>query len=674
MEDLDDNVCSTGFDPLFILEEDGEQERAFVGQRADSNITQPGLLLTATQLNQSVRIQPYLQEMDELLKSCEELTGIPLCSYSSPTYTETCLRESTHNQLKEEVTMDRYRETRRSPDSYIATNYIDTRVDMAGTEDQLVQTCQQDTGSIINRCPGTAGVRHRAEMPLTSMGGKLSESMLQYEGHLLRMLTMMDSCMEEDGMDFDPQDWAMDASQEYVHISKKQGTTPGPIPTGKMQPVPLESWVGQHAEKDIEEGSKSSRYGVMVGSDLQNPLINSENTVGISEERLENLGNANGFLGTFEENHLMLSASSVPAADVAGIDTNNIGLPPEEMLERKMDVIDLRSGLNELGALGSQLEERIEEVASLEKKRKELLAEVLELRGHAEREEGEGRNEEEEETEEITARKVGELMEALRREAEVRGEERLKEAQSLREQRAEEERKIWKVNLERQGLQDEIRRLKRRLFAMAMDCAHRQAALNTQRREVEMLKREEEKLQSLELQLTEEGTQLRVAHKQQLCDLKAELQLHTSSHVSNTQEELTECRRHSCGDIQQYLQGGLQVLEDRYEPVLMALLKRRESTAGSVVKAREQAQDLRAQLGPLREEIQRLRLQRACLEEKLKLIHIHRREDVEKYKETVYCLEENSRELKTELRFQKRKTKEMEELKDDLTKQLLIYR
>lgn len=73
----------------------------------------------------------------------------------------------------------------------------------------------------------------------------------------------------------------------------------------------------------------------------------------------------------------------------------------------------------------------------------------------------------------------------------------------------------------------------------------------------------QEKLQSLELQLTEEGTQLRSAHQQQLSGLKAELQLRTSSHVSNTQEELTACRRHSCGDIQQYVQGGLKVLEDR---------------------------------------------------------------------------------------------------------------
>lgn len=44
------------------------------------------------------------------------------------------------------------------------------------------------------------------------------------------------------------------------------------------------------------------------------------------------------------------------------------------------------------------------------------------------------------------------------------------------------------------------------------------------------------------------------------------------------------------------------------------------------------------------------------------------------FQETVYCLEESTRELKTELKIQKRITKEMEELRDSLSKQLLLYR
>ncbi|XP_070778225.1 syncoilin [Enoplosus armatus] len=572
--------------------------------------------------------------------------------------------------------MESYGETSISPQAYLSTSYIDTHMDGAGAEDQPARGQSQGSGTIINRCGGTTDVSRQSEMPLTSAGNKLSDTMVEYEGQLLGMLAMLESCMEEAGMDFEPQNWAPDASQEYVHISKNpqlcRGTTLAPAQQGRpmkleTQPMQLESWAGQHAGGG--EASKGSRNEVTVGSathgSQQNPVLSCDNMGGFSMERQERDGNLKSDQVVLDPQY-MSSGSSMPLdgtendpmycdqtktgyistnegtsteGDVTGIEMDDTELPAEEIQELKMDTIDLGSGMNELAALGCQMEECIEEVQRLEERRKELLVEVLELRGNKDRE-----------------------------------EERKREIQSLREERAEEERRMWKVNLERQGLQEELRKLKRRLFAMARDCAHNQVALNTQHREVELLKREEEKLQSLVLQLKEEGSQLRSAQQQQLLDLQAELHAQSSSQTSSTQDELTQCRRHSCGDIQQYLQGGLQALEDRYEPILLMLLKRREATAGALVKAKEQAQELRAQLRPLKEEIQKLKLQRACLEEKLKLIHIQRREDVGQYKETVYWLEDSSRELKTELMIQTRKTKEIEELRDSLTKQLLLYR
>uniref|UniRef100_A0A672GV02 Syncoilin, intermediate filament protein n=1 Tax=Salarias fasciatus TaxID=181472 RepID=A0A672GV02_SALFA len=258
--------------------------------------------------------------------------------------------------------------------------------------------------------------------------------------------------------------------------------------------------------------------------------------------------------------------------DITETERDDTEVPDEKRHKLKMDT-DTGSDLDELAAVGSQMEECIEEVQLLEKRRKELL-----------------------ETEEQIDSKVLELMDVLKMEKEGRREERKKEMAILKEEKAEEERRTWKVNLERQGLQ-----------------------------------------------------------------------------TSNTQDELTECRRHSCGDIEQYVQGGLKSLEDRYEPILLALLKRREAAEASLAKAKEQAQELRAQLTPLREEMQKLQLQRACLEEKLKLIHMQRREDVGQYKETVYYLEESSRELRTELQIQKKKTQEIAELKDSLSKQLQLY-
>ncbi|XP_022602816.1 cytospin-B-like [Seriola dumerili] len=692
MEDMDASASSTGFEPLFIKEEDGEPDRTFMEQ-GECNTAQSGLTFTGTQLNPSALMKPYLQEMDDLLKSCEELTGIPFGSRFSEGYTETSMSESILGQSKEEVTMESYRETSMSPQPYLSTSYIDTQMDGARAEDQPAQGQLQGLGTIINRCGVTTEVSRQTEMPITSAGTKLSETMVEYEGQLLGMLAMLENCMEEAGMDFEPQDWATDAGHEYVHISKNpnRGTTLVPIQQERpvkleTQPMQLESWAAQHAEGD--KVSKDSRNGVTVGSatnrSQQNPLLGCDTMGGISMETLERSGKTvQGVLNPqfrfsqpsepldSNENDPMYcegtKTGSETNEDITGTEVDDTEMPAEEST-------DLKSGMNELGDLGSQMEECIEEVQQLEKRRKELLREVLQLRGNKNREEAEGSNKEEEVTEEQIATKVAELMTILKSEEEGRREERKRETQSLREERAEEERRLWKVNLERQGLQEEFRKLKMRLFVTARDCTHSQASLNNQRRETELLRREEEKLQSLLLQLTEEGCQLRSAQQQQVLELRAELHAQASSKTSNTQEDLTECRRHSCGDIQQYLQGGLRALEDRYEPILLALLKRRDATAGALVKAKEQAQELRAQLGPLREEIQKLKLQRACLEEKLKLIHIHRREDVGQYKETVYCLEESSRELKTELKIQKKKTKETEELRESLTKQLLFYR
>uniref|UniRef100_A0A3P9PZT5 Syncoilin, intermediate filament protein n=1 Tax=Poecilia reticulata TaxID=8081 RepID=A0A3P9PZT5_POERE len=339
------------------------------------------------------------------------------------------------------------------------------------------------------------------------------------------------------------------------------------------------------------------------------------------------------------------------------------------------------------------MEDCIEEVQRLEKRRKELLLEVLQLRGQRNEEDVERGSGDEDETEESIDRKAVELFTILRTEEEGRREERKREIQGLREERAEEERKTWKVNLERQGLQDELRRLRRKLFAVARDCAQSQATLNNQRCDVEILKTEEvilpppgaveatfkkhsvkkcffsfffqEKLNSLVLQLTEESCQLRSDQQEQVLELEVELHRRSSRLTSNTQEDLTECRRNSCGDVQQYL----LYCSPRYEPILEALLKRKEAAAGALVKAKEQSQELRVQVKPLREEIQKLELERTCLEERLKLTYMQRQED-----EAVHFLEEKIRELRTELEIQKRKTKEMEELRENLTTQLLLYR
>ncbi|KAM9386057.1 uncharacterized protein sync [Pholidichthys leucotaenia] len=672
MDDLDENFSSTGFEPLFIKEEDGHSDRPITDQQ-ECKTKLSGLTFTSPQ---SALMNPYLQEMNDLLKSCEELVGIPFGS-----------SKSSHNT--EEVTMESQEETCVSPQGYLSTSYMDTHMDGVESEHQPEQSMSQSMGTIINRCGDIPTPSHQTEMPLTSVGNKLSESMVEYEGQLLGMLAMVESCMEEVGMDFDPQEWAIDASQEYVHISKNpqfhKSTTLVPIQQEKMlkqdsHPIQVECHVSQQEEyKSSEESRKrkkerqqiswpefnKSEISVERSSDFKTDQRDTDSQINFSEETIP--------MKSIQDNLMYCEGtkSGEGKEDVAGIEVYENDLQSEERHEVKIDTFNLGCDMTELEALGSQMEDCIEEVQRLEERRKELLTEVLQLRGNDIQG---GREEEQKETEEQIDRKVADLLNVLKNEDEGRREEKKRVMQSLREERAKQERSMWKVNLERQGLQDEHRKLKRQLFTTARQSAHSQAALHNQRREVELLRREVEKLNSLLNQLSEEHSQLRSGQQKLLSDLRKEIHAQTSNQTPNTQEELSECRRHSCGDIQQYLQGGLRALEERYEPILLALLKRRESTAGALVKTKEQAQELRAQLRPLRVEIEKLILQKTCLEEKLKLIHIQRREEVGQYKETVFYLEESSRELKTELKIQKKKNKEMEELRDNLTKYLLLFR
>lgn len=82
----------------------------------------------------------------------------------------------------------------------------------------------------------------------------------------------------------------------------------------------------------------------------------------------------------------------------------------------------------------------------------------------------------------------------------------------------------------------------------------------------------QEELQSVVHQLTGELCQIRTAHKSQMLELQEKLSLQSCSQTSNTLEDLTQCRRSSCGDIQQYLEAGLKTLEGRCAALLLILM------------------------------------------------------------------------------------------------------
>ncbi|XP_007559846.1 caldesmon [Poecilia formosa] len=675
MEDQKEDLSPTGFGPLFIREEKGDTDGSIVEQ-SDGNQNPKGQNFTGKPGKQS---KPYLQEMDVLLKSCEKLTGIPFRSRHIEGYSEASLSKSSRNRGKEEVRIETHVEAASSPQDNRSSCYIDTHMDRTETKAEWAES--QNLGTVIHR----HGMSYHTEMPLSSVGNNLSASMLECEGQLLGMLAMLESCMEEAGMEFEPQDQAADAGQDYVHIRKDPQH---PTVTVLTEDQPESQTLLPMNADSFGKGNNASEAGE-TGKAINSTRKRSthDHLVGCSKERPDKQSN----LEVDQRPDFLFSDLQAPLEQanqdpkICG-ETSN-GQRFNEEIETIEDIAkagtddtnvteerhktDLESDMNRLR---SQMEDCIEEVQRLEKRRKELLLEVLQLRGPRDEEDVERGNRDEEETEESIDRKAVELFNILRTEEEGRREERKREIQGLREERAEEERKTWKVNLERQGLQDELRRLKRKLFAVARDCAQSQATLNNQRCDVELLKTEEEKLNSLVLQLTEESCQLRSNQQEQLLELEVELHRQSSGQTSNTQEDLTECRRNSCGDVQQYVQGGLKALEDRYEPILEALLKRKEAAAGALAKAKEQSQELRVQVKPLREEIQKLELERTCLEERLKLTYMQRQEDAVRHKEVVHFLEEKIREMRTELEIQKRKTKEMEELRENLTKQLLLYR
>lgn len=461
MEDQDETI-SSGFEPLIINEDEEDRERTPMGQRQWS-VTQPGFSFAETQMNNLGLIKPYLKEMDDLLKSCEELTSLPLSSHLTASYNEMGLMESTNTCRKGEDGQESYEEKNDSQQGYLFTRYIDTNMEGAGTQDKIAQLDSPVLASVSSRSGESSDISCQREMPLTAAGHKLSDTMEEYEGQLSGMLSVLESCMEEAGMDFEPQDWVADASQEYVHIRKKSETEAG---------RDLE-----RAQVFKESGNKVT-VGLPVKRMEQNPGNGFGNLLGLSMEPLEMEKTDKSQvdpLSLFSEqssNSRSTQCEGPKTRDVAGIEADFMG-----------------SAQTDLCAVGSQMEECIQEVQQLEERRKVLLQEVLELRGQKDKVKMEGCQEEV--TEESTGRQVTELMDALKKEEEERREESKKEIQVLREERAEMERRVWKLNLEKHGLQEELRKLKRRRFATAQDCASNQFLLNNQHHQVDVLKREE---------------------------------------------------------------------------------------------------------------------------------------------------------------------------------------
>ncbi|XP_036398878.1 syncoilin-like [Megalops cyprinoides] len=282
-----------------------------------------------------------------------------------------------------------------------------------------------------------------------------------------------------------------------------------------------------------------------------------------------------------------------------------------------------------MGDVGCQFEECIEEVGRLESRRDELVAELLQLE-----------------------------------------QPMVQAAQALRAELSEARRQLSLAELERQGLREEARLVKRKLFIAARDCIQSQVTLATQQHEVAQFAITQEELQAQILELTQEAVSLKEAQHNRLSALQDQLQ---AVGRRRTRSDLSHCRRASL-DLERYLQGGMRALEDWYEPRLLALLKRKQFGEEALRRTRDQARDLKAQLAPLQEEVQRLLFQGACLEERIALMEREREENVVQHRETFDMLEESLRDLKTEIQVQKKKNEELDTIKSNVSKEVDAHR
>lgn len=131
-------------------------------------------------------------------------------------------------------------------------------------------------------------------------------------------------------------------------------------------------------------------------------------------------------------------------------------------------------------------------------------------------------------------------------------------------------------------------------------------------------------------ELTEEASRLQDDQQEALREARERARA-AGRRRPRPRSDITHCRRLSL-DLQQHLRAGVEALQRRYEPRLLALLRRRQWGEEALRRQREDALDLRARVGPLREQARALELQRACAEERVALLQREREENVAQYR------------------------------------------
>ncbi|XP_057560057.1 syncoilin isoform X2 [Hippopotamus amphibius kiboko] len=226
------------------------------------------------------------------------------------------------------------------------------------------------------------------------------------------------------------------------------------------------------------------------------------------------------------------------------------------------------------------------------------------------------------------------------------------------------------AELERDGLREEIRLIKQKLFKVTKECVAYQYQLECRRQDVAQFADFREVLTTRAAQLSEELARLREAYQKQKEQLRQQLEAppsHRDGHF------LQESRQLSV-QFENLMAESRQGLEEEYEPQLLRLLERKEAAAKALQKTQAEIQEMKEALRPLQAEARQLHLQNRNLEDQITLVRQKRDEEVQQYREQLEEMEERQRQLRSGVQLQQQKNKEMEQLRISLAEELSNYK
>ncbi|XP_008999085.1 syncoilin isoform X2 [Callithrix jacchus] len=226
------------------------------------------------------------------------------------------------------------------------------------------------------------------------------------------------------------------------------------------------------------------------------------------------------------------------------------------------------------------------------------------------------------------------------------------------------------AELERDGLREEIRLVKQKLFKVTKECVAYQYQLECRQQDVAQFADFREALTTRAAQLSEELAQLRDAYQKHKEQLQQQLEAPPSQRDGHF---LQESRRLST-QFENLMAESRQGLEEEYEPQLLRLLERKEAGTKALQKTQCEIQEMKEALRPLQAEAWQLRLQNRNLEDQIALVRQKRDEEVQQYREQLEEMEERQKQLRSGVQLQQQKNKEMEQLRLSLAEELSTYK